>query len=108
MGNGIRGHSTLNTQEDAQFNNHSEEFYSFIYVHHSMQLRFMWVFFIYLFMYFIASYPILLMYIYVFDFFFPEIFHPLLCARARPSDSFKYYCRQLSGSLIFHCLTLFT
>lgn len=100
MGNEIRGHSTLNTQEDAQFNNHSEDFSSFIYVHHSMQLRFMHLF--YLFMYFIASYPILLMYIYVFHFFFPEIFHPLLCACARPSGSFKYYCRQLSGSLIFH------
>lgn len=55
MGNGIRGHSTLNTQEDAQFNNHSEEFYSFIYVHHSMQLRFMVFLFIYLF-YCILSY----------------------------------------------------
>lgn len=72
MGNGIRGHSTLNTQEDAQFNNHREEFYSFIYVHHSMQLQF--VLFFYLLMYFIASYPILLMYIYVFYFFPPEIF----------------------------------
>lgn len=39
------------------------------------------------------------MYIYVFYFFPPETF---------PSDSFKYYCRQLSDSLIFHCLTLFT
>lgn len=73
MGIGIRGHSTLNTQEDAQFNNHREEFYSFIYVHHSMQLRFM-CFFFNLLMYFIASYPILLMYIYVFYFFSPEIF----------------------------------
>lgn len=55
MGNGIRGHSTLNTQEDAQFNNHREEFYSFIYVHHSMQL----CFFLNLLTYFSASYPIL-------------------------------------------------
>lgn len=32
----------------------------------------------------------------------------LFSPRDFPSDSFKYYCRQLSDSLIFHCLTWFT
>lgn len=97
MGDGIHGHSTLNTQDHAQFNNHSGNFYSFIYVYHFMQLQFMWVFsFIYEF-YCIICYFIHL-YLCIFLFF----------SRDFPSDRFKLDCHQLSGSLIFYFLTLCT